>query len=295
MEHVKEESSINGSINQFPVVGIGASAGGLDAFKSFIKAIPDNCGMAFILVQHLHADHASSLPEILQRETSIPVQEISDRVTVQPNTIYVIPSNKMLVASDGILELSPRPEKGQPNNVIDVFFSSLAEVHQSRSIGIILSGTGSDGTAGLKQIKDQGGITFAQEVAGAEFGAMPQSAIDQDVADFVANPEKMPEQLMRLNQALHVPVIAGTESSVNSSEEESFKQILTVLRTRKGMDFTYYKQTTIRRRILRRLALINKESVKEYMEFLHQNNPEQDILFQDMLIPVTTFFRDTKS
>jgi two-component system CheB/CheR fusion protein len=134
------------SKNLFPVVGIGASAGGLDAFKKLVKAIPEKSGMAYILVQHLHPDHISSLPEILQRETNIPVHEISDNVQVRPDQVYVIPSNKMLVANDGILQLSPRPSKDQKNMPIDIFFSSLAEVHQSHAIGIVLSGNGVDGT-----------------------------------------------------------------------------------------------------------------------------------------------------
>src|SRR6476659_889545 len=141
------------SKNLFPVVGIGASAGGLDAFKKLVKAIPENSGMAYILVQHLHPDHVSSLPEILQRETHIAVHEISDNVEVKPDNIYIIPSNRVLVATDGILQLSPRPSKDQKNMPIDVFFSSLAEVHQSHAIGVLLSGNGADGTLGLKDIK----------------------------------------------------------------------------------------------------------------------------------------------
>src|ERR1017187_4753364 len=147
----------------FPVVGIGASAGGLEAFKKLIKAIPESSGIAYILVQHLHPDHSSSLPEILQRETQIPVNEISDNVEVKPDHIYVIPSNKILQATDGVLQLTPRP-KDHRNMPIDIFFSSLAEVHQTHAIGIVLSGTANDGTLGLKAIKDHGGITFAQEL-----------------------------------------------------------------------------------------------------------------------------------
>jgi len=155
------------SKNLFPVVGIGASAGGLEAFKKLIKAIPEHSGIAYILVQHLHPDHSSSLPSILQRETNIPVHEISDNVKVEPDHVYIIPANKMLVATDGILQLSPRPSKEHRNMPIDIFFSSLAEVHQSHAIGVVLSGNGADGTLGLKEIKDHGGITFAQDLESA--------------------------------------------------------------------------------------------------------------------------------
>ena len=282
------------SKNLFPVIGIGASAGGLEAFKKLIKTIPDNSGMAYILVQHLHPEHSSSLPEILQRETTIPVYEIRDNVEVQPDHIYIIPSNKMLVATDGILQLSPRPSKDQKNMPIDIFFSSLAEVHQSHAIGIVLSGTGTDGTIGLKNIKGQGGITFAESPDSAAYDGMPQSAINAEVVDFILAPEKMPQQLLELHRTFNkLPLNDATPGEL--TEEESFKKILSLLRIRKAVDFTYYKQTTIRRRILRRLAILKQETVVDYLEYLKQNKQEQDILFQDLLIPVTEFFRDPKT
>ena len=283
------------SKNLFPVVGIGASAGGLEAFKKLIKTIPDNSGMAYILVQHLHPEHSSSLPEILQRETTIPVYEIRDNVEVQPDHIYIIPSNKMLVATDGILQLSPRPPRDQKNMPIDIFFSSLAEVHQSHAIGIVLSGTGADGTIGLKKIKDQGGITFAEAPDSAAYDAMPQSAIDANVVDFILAPEKMPQQLLELNRTINRLPSNDNATPGQITEEESFKKILSLLRIRKAVDFTYYKQTTIRRRILRRLAILKLEKIVDYLDYLKQHNDEQDLLFQDLLIPVTEFFRDSKT
>lgn len=147
------------SENLFPVVGIGASAGGLEAFRSFLKAIPDQSGMAYVLVQHLDPNHDSLLPELLQKVTTIPVLEIADDVKVQPNHIYILPSNKMLVANDGVLQLSPRTtKKGELNLPIDLFFTSLAEIHHNHAIGVVLSGTGSDGTKGLKAIRANDGI-----------------------------------------------------------------------------------------------------------------------------------------
>ncbi|MEO5782561.1 MAG: chemotaxis protein CheB, partial [Ginsengibacter sp.] len=282
------------SKNLFPVVGIGASAGGLEAFKKLVKAIPENSGMAYILVQHLHPDHSSSLPEILQRETKTPVQEISDNVEVKPDNIYIIPSNKMLVATDGILQLSPRPSKDHKNMPIDIFFSSLAEVHQSHAIGVVLSGTGVDGTKGLKNIKAHGGLTFAQDIETAAYDAMPQSAINAEVVDFILAPENMPDQLIKLNRAFNL-LDPDTSAPLQLSEEHSFKQLLILLRIRHGVDFTYYKQTTIRRRILRRMVILKLEKIVEYVEYLKQNKPEQDILFYDLLIPVTSFFRDPKT
>ncbi len=279
------------SANLFPVVGIGASAGGLDAFKRLLKAIPEASGMAYILVQHLDPAHESILTELLQKVTKIPVLEITDNVHVEPDHIYIIPSNKLLTATDGILQLSARLPKGQRNLPIDLFFTSLAEVHQSHAIGVVLSGTATDGTLGLKAIKDQGGITFAQEQRSAAYDGMPQSAIDAGVVDFILSPEMIPRQLLLLNDAFKANPI-NDEGNAEQAQENGFKQILSMLRIRRGVDFTYYKQTTIRRRINRRIALCMKGSITEYLAFLEENKEEQDILYQDLLIPVTAFFRD---
>ena len=282
------------SANHFPVVGIGASAGGLDAFKKLIKVIPENSGMAYVLVQHLHPSHESMLPDILQKVTKIPVLEISDDIKVQPDHIYIIPSNKMLVANDGVLLLSPRTiNKTDRNLPVDLFFTSLAEVHQAHSIGVVLSGTASDGTLGLKAIKDHGGITFAQEEASAAYDGMPHSAIQAGVVDFILPPEKIVAKIIELTNITHGNGNGG--EAIAQQEEDVFKQILSLLRIRKGVDFTYYKQTTIHRRILRRMALGKMEEPAAYLKHLRENKPEQDVLFQDLLIPVTSFFRDPKS
>ncbi|MEO5564973.1 MAG: chemotaxis protein CheB [Chitinophagaceae bacterium] len=281
------------SSNLFPVVGIGASAGGLDAFKNFVKAIPENSGMAYVLVQHLDPTHESLLPTILQKITTIPVLEISDDIKVEPDHIYIIPSNKMLVANDGVLLLSPRSTKKNERNLpIDLFFASLAEVHQSHSIGVVLSGTASDGTKGLKAIKDHGGITFSQDEESAPYAGMPHSAIMAGVVDFILPPGEIPKRIFEIKQQL----IRSDEEleKVPKPDEDVFRQILSLLRIRKGIDFTYYKQPTIRRRILRRMALNKNEKPAEYLAYLRENKGEQDILYQDLLIPVTSFFRDHK-
>lgn len=283
------------SSNLFPVVGIGASAGGLDAFKKLLKAISKDSGMAYVLVQHLDPNHESLLPEILQKVTPIPVLEITDDIKVLPNHIYVIPSNKMMVATDGILVLGPRPAKSKTerNLPIDLFFTSLAEVHQEHAIGVVLSGTASDGTMGLKAIKDQGGITFAQDEASAEYEGMPHSAAQAGVVDFILPPEEIPKKLLEVTSKI---VLSDAElQNIPQQDEDVFKQILSLLRIRKGVDFTYYKQTTIRRRILRRMVVNKNEEPADYLKFLRENNLEKDLLFQDLLIPVTSFFRDKKT
>jgi two-component system CheB/CheR fusion protein len=283
------------SANLFPVVGIGASAGGLDAFKKLLKAIPVDSGMAYVLVQHLAPNHESSLPEILQKVTSIPVLAISDDIKVEPNHIYVIPSNKMMVATDGVLLLAPRPakSKNERNLPIDLFFTSLAEVHQSHAIGVVLSGTATDGTLGLKAIKDHGGITFAQDEASAEYEGMPHSAVQAGVVDFILPPDKIPGKLLEVTKIINTAAYIGLNLPLE--DDEVFKQIISVLRIRKGTDFTYYKQTTIRRRILRRMAINKNEEPAAYLKYLRENKQEQDVLYQDLLIPVTSFFRDHKS
>ncbi len=281
------------SQNLFPVVGIGASAGGLDAFKKLIAPIPEDSGMAYILVQHLHPKHDSALSEILQRVSKIPVIEISDNVKVSPNNIYVIPSNKMLIATDGILKLSPREAANKINLPIDIFFSSLAEVHQTHAIGVILSGTGSDGTAGLKHIKDSGGLTLVQDPTTSSYDGMPQSAIDAGIVDFIMAPEKISEKLMELHQVFTEASSDNSDTVKDKINEDGFRQILALLKVRVGVDFNFYKQTTVRRRILRRMVMLQLASVKEYVDYLKKNKTELDILFQDLLIPVTSFFRDT--
>ncbi len=281
------------SPNLFPVVGVGASAGGLEAFKKLLKAIPEDSGMAYVLVQHLAPNHESLLPDLLQKVTKIPVLEIADEIKVEPDHIYILPSNKMMVANDGVLQLSPRTtKKGEPNLPIDLFFTSLAEVHQNEAIGVVLSGTGSDGTKGLKAIKDHGGITLAQDEASAGYDGMPNSAVQAGVVDFVLSPEEMPQKLLEITKIINGEVDA--EPSLQDQTTDVFRQILSLLRIRKGTDFTYYKQTTIRRRILRRMALNKNEQPADYLTYLRKNKSEQDALYQDLLIPVTSFFRDPK-
>ncbi len=254
------------------MIGVGASAGGLEAFKKLVRAIPENSGMAYILVQHLEPTHESMLMDILQKITRIPVREITNNVLVEPDHIYVIPSNRLLTANDGRLELSPRPTIKERNMSIDVFFTSLSEVHQQHAIGVVLSGMGTDGTLGLKVIKERGGFTFAQDPASAAFKGMPESAIGAGAVDFVFPPEHIPLQVPKLF--------------------ESFTQLLALVGDKNGTDFTAYKQSTIRRRIMRRMGLKKIDDIAHYYMYCKENVIEQDLLYQDLLIPVTGFFRD---
>ncbi|MGV8945502.1 MAG: chemotaxis protein CheB [Lutibacter sp.] len=290
----KNKTQPPATVQNFPIIGIGASAGGLDAFKRLLTAITESSGMAYVLVQHLDPSHESFLPEILQRVTKIPVHEITDDIHLAPDHIYIIPSNKILTSTDGVLQLTPRDKKTL-NLSIDAFFTSLAEVHKEFAVGVVLSGTGNDGTLGLKAIKEHGGISIAQDSESATYNSMPQSAVNAGVVDFILAPEKIPEQLLKINRTYKTSHVFKEEEHFPKDDEEIFKQIILALHHRSGVDFSFYKRPTFHRRIARRIAMVNKNNLSEYLKFLRANVAEQDALFQDVLIPVTSFFRDPKT
>ncbi len=278
---------------QFPIVAIGASAGGLDAIKTFVKTIPASSGMCYVYVPHLNPAHESSLQEILSRDAAIPVEQVTDEVHLQPDKIYIIPSDKMMTAYDGRLKLEPRSTATKNIKIIDLFFSSVGVVHQSFAVGIILSGTLNDGTLGLRVIKANGGLTMVQD-SSALHEQMPKSAIDSGVADFILPPEKMVGKLIEIS----TPFVDHSNHKVPHAgmpDDDIFKQILRILRQKKEVDFTYYKQTTIIRRIQRRMALGKFEHARDYLDFLKENKAEQENLFNDLLISVTEFFREPKT
>ena len=296
MSKAKESADDSVSSNQFPVVGIGASAGGLAAVKQFLNAVPEKSGMAYVFIQHLSPDHKSMLPEILQKSAKIPVHQITDNIHLEVDNLYIIPANKIVTATDGVLKLGPLDDKHHQVKIIDLFFSSLAVIHQSYAVGVVLSGLLDDGTIGLQAIKAYGGITFAQDEDSAAYDDMPKNAIKTGAVDFVLSPGKIAEHLIAINNPFrgnhHKARLATTDID---KDEEVFKQLLTILRVRRGVDFTYYKTSTLKRRIIRRMALniINKPA--DYLVFLRENKAEQDALYNDMLISVTHFFRDQES
>lgn len=283
------------TVQDFPVVGIGASAGGLDVFKKLLSAIPEDSGMAYVIVQHLSPDFPSSLPEILCKFTHIPVHEIIHDINLAPNHIYIIPENNILIAEDGVLKLKQRTRGEKRNNSIDIFFESLAQVHKTFAIGVILSGTAFDGTLGFKKIKELGGATIVQDPETAAFKGMPQSAIDSDVVDFILAPEKIPSQLVEIRKSYLTNHAHTEEEHIPKNEEEILFQILNLIYLRTGNDFRQYKQPTLRRRIARRMVMVQKEFLEDYYNFSRNNKAEQDFLFNDLLIPVTYFFRDQEA
>jgi len=278
----------------FPVVGIGASAGGLDAFKRLLESIPHDSGMAYVLVQHLSPTYESLLPEILSKFTELPVHEIEDNINLAPNHVYIIPENKVLQSVDGVLKLKPYSLTNRKNLPIDIFLKSLAETHTSSAVGIVLSGTGFDGALGLKNIKEYGGVTYAQTPETAAFEGMPQNAIKSGTADFVLPPEDIPQHLIYVNHTYKASHAYTDEQIISKKDEDIFKQILRILRQTSDNDFSHYKQPTLRRRIARRMTMTKNENPASYLEFLRTNKLEKLALFNDVLIPVSYFFRDSK-
>lgn len=291
----KKKSSAKAEVkeNSFPVVAIGASAGGLEAVMELLKFLPADTGMAFIYVQHLSPDHKSMLTEILSKKTSMIVQEIDDMDKIKPNNVFVIPYNKGIEVTDGHIKLIPRSDSSAAIS-IDILFSSLAEAQKERVIGIILSGSASDGTVGMKAIKQHGGLTFAQDDT-AKFTSMPHSAISLGVVDFILSPKEIALELARLSKHPLIKTIGikNGEEDLIENHNPDLKTILIQLHQFVGVDFSVYKMNTIKRRIIRRMLLYKISTLKEYAKLLSQKKEEIDILYQDLLINVTSFFRDT--
>ncbi len=273
----------------FPIVGIGASAGGLEAFEQFFRKVPPDSGMAFVLVSHLDPSHTSILTEILQRTTTMPVVEAQDQMKVEPNSVYAIPPNRDMAIFHGALQLSvPDQPRGQ-RMPIDAFLRSLADDRSEQAIGIILSGTGTDGTLGLRAILGAGGVSLVQEPATAKYDGMPNSAINAGYATHVLPVEKMPEALVSDIRALNLPPPAP------AAVTGGLNRILMQLRSATGHDFTQYKKSTIGRRIERRMSMHNIEDREVYARYIKEHPPEAQALFKELLINVTNFFRDPEA
>lgn len=273
---------------KFPIVGIGASAGGLEALEEFFMNIPADCGMAFVIIQHLDPNHKGMLPELLQRVTRMQVYTVKDRIKIKPDSLYVIPPNKSMSILNGTLHLFAPVESRGLRLPIDFFFRSLADDRLEKSIAIILSGMGSDGSMGLRAVKEKGGIVLVQSPETAKFDSMPRSAIEAVSADVVAPINELPLKLIELSK-LNSRVPAGKELEKNTSILE---KIIILLRSQTGNDFSQYKKTTLYRRIERRMNIHRIESITKYLRYLQENPAEIDILFKELLIGVTSFFRD---
>jgi two-component system CheB/CheR fusion protein len=276
----------------FPVVAIGASAGGLEAFTELLRGLPVDTGMAFVLIQHLSPDHESMLTRLLSRETAMTVNEIADGTVISPNQVYVIPPNAAMTISGPGLTLGPREGAG---TAIDAFLRSLAESRKSAAVAVILSGTGSDGALGVQAVSEEGGVVFAQDPASAKFDGMPRSAIATGCVDLVLPPEGIAAELARIAREPHLIRRNTPDAEQSSDSANVFQALLDLLRERTGIDFSLYRQTTIRRRLLRRMALLKQPTLGRYLEYVKENPAELHALAQDALIRVTRFFRDAEA
>jgi len=274
----------------FPIVGIGASAGGLEALEQFLGNVPENSGMAYVVIQHLDPTQKGMLPELLQRITPMKVYQVADRMPVKINCVYVIPPNKSMSILNGVLHLFDPVETRGMRLPIDFFLRSLADDRGDLSIGVILSGMGSDGSTGLRAIKERNGIVAVQEPADAKFDSMPRSAIELVLVDILAAARELPGRLIDFLK--HIPAIRS-DLSIEIKDKSSLEKIIILLRTYTGNDFSLYKKNTLYRRIERRMTVHKIDKIVTYVHFLQGNPKEVEILFKELLIGVTSFFRDS--
>jgi len=277
---------------EFPIVGIGASAGGLEAFKVLLESLPVDTGLAFVIVQHLAAGQESLLPDILSRFTKMLVHQVEDGMQVNPDIVYVIPPGSTMTLADGFLRLSP---KGKSLRPIDTFLSSLAMERKTHAIGIVLSGTGTDGTEGLKAVKVEGGITFAQNPDSAQYAGMPQSAISAEAVDFVLSPDNIAKELSKIAKNPQLVRAKIDAQEPQTKKETGLRRIFSLLKSSFNVDFTHYKETVVNRRITRRMVINHIDNIAKYAEFLGTYPSELQALFNDMLIGVTSFFREPET
>jgi two-component system CheB/CheR fusion protein len=279
----------------FPIVGVGASAGGLEAFTDLLRSMPPDPGVALVFVQHLDPTHESLLAPLLAKATGLPVLLVVDGMTVESNYVYVIPPDKNMAILNGRLNLIPRADTVGRHLPIDYFFRSLADDQKNRAVGVILSGTGADGTLGLRAIKAEGGLTFVQNTESAQYDGMPSSAIAAEVADSVLPPKGIAGELAQLGRHPYLRQALKTETEFPAEADSALNKILIALRMETGINFAQYKPTTIRRRLARRMALHKIDALSVYARFLKENSTELAQLYQDLLINVTGFFRDPET
>jgi two-component system CheB/CheR fusion protein len=277
----------------FPIVGIGASAGGLEAFTDFLKNLPDNTGMAFVFIQHLAAGQESLLTDILARSTPMTVHRVKNDMPVKRNAVYVIPPDVSMTVVDRTLKLQPQVSK--LHRPVDQFLVSLAKEAKNRAIGVVLSGTGTDGTEGLKAIYAEGGITFAQDEESAKYPGMPHSAIAAGVVHFSLPPHKISEELARIGKHPYLNHTALKVVKPEIEEEDNFRTISALLRLTYGVDFSAYKESTVNRRLSRRMIINQMDEMDNYVKLLRTDKAEMDALFFDLLIGVTSFFREPEA
>ncbi len=288
-----KSTELDKSISNIPlVIGIGASAGGLEALQQFFSCMPGNSGLSFVVVQHLSPDYKSLMADILGKHTGMKVIQAENEMEIKPNTVYLIPPKNNMTLKGGKLILTEYIH-GILNHPIDIFFTSLAEERKERSVAVVLSGTGTDGTKGIKVIKEHGGMVIVQNPSSAKFDGMPKSAISTGIVDWILSPKEIADEI--LNFSNYPTIVKSHESENFFSDEETFSHIYGVLKKVSGIDFTNYKRTTVLRRIERRMVVNHSASFQDYARWLDNNVDEVKILVKEILIGVTNFFRDASA
>ena len=280
---------------EFLIVGLGASAGGIQAFQEFFQHLPLHSGIAYVVILHLSPDHDSRLAQVLQTVTELPVQQVTERIKVQPDHVYVVPPNQHLTMQDGFIVVSPNTQVEERRAPVDIFFRTLADEHGTRAIAIILSGTGANGSMGLKRVKEKGGAVFVQNPREAEFNEMPRNAIATGLVDEVLNVAELPAKVIAYKNSLGKIQISEDAEQRPQDQQQALREIFTELRVRTGHDFSNYKRPTLLRRIERRINVHALPDLPSYVAYMQQHPEETTALLKDLLISVTNFFRDQKA
>ena len=268
------------------VVGIGSSAGGLEALQQFLTFLPADTGMAFVVIQHLSPDHRSLLADILGKYTTMPVMEAQEGMHVRKNTVYMLPPKYNMEIEGGVLHLHEYNHQ-HINHPIDVFFRSLAKSYENRAVAMILSGTGSDGTNGIRSIKERNGMIIAQSPESAKFDGMPRSAIATGFVDLILNPDSIAREMAHISRSM-----ADAGQRLQLSDGDLLSQVFSILKNVTNVNYSYYKQTTVLRRIERRIVVTHNRNLREYVNYMSNNPEEARLLAKEVLIGVTSFFRD---
>jgi len=279
----------------FLITGLGASAGGIQAFQDFFQHVPPKSGIAYVVILHMSPDHDSHLAQVLQTTTKMPVTQVNEKVKVEPDNVYVVPPNQHLTMQDGHILVSPNTQVEDRRAPVDIFFRTLAEEHGSKAIAVILSGTGANGSMGLKRVKEKGGATFVQNPREAEFNEMPRNAIATGLVDEVLNVADIPAKIIAYKNHFGKVVITEDAEKRPQDQQQALRELFTELRMRTGHDFSNYKRPTLLRRIERRINIHNLPDLPSYVAYMYENPDETHALLKDLLISVTNFFRDKRA
>lgn len=280
---------------EFLIAGLGASAGGIQAFQDFFRQVPPKSGIAYVVILHLSPDHDSKLAQVLQATTKMPVTQVNEKVKVEPDNVYVVPPNQHLTMNDGHIIVSPNTQVEERRAPIDIFFRTLAEEHDARAIAVVLSGTGANGSMGLKRVKEKGGATFVQNPREAEFNEMPRNAIATGLVDEVLNVADIPAKIISYKKGFGKIRIPEEAEQRPPDQQQALRAIFNELRLKTGHDFSNYKRPTLLRRIERRININDLPDLPSYVTYMHENPDEIQALLKDLLISVTNFFRDKKA